>query len=280
MIFLKLVSILSLAFFFISDFLPSLALTGELTGVQVLNLVKAQESWEDEDAHVTFLMVNKKEKQVVRSGRRLRKNYKKGSDLLRKTLLIFRDPKTIYGIAFLDWYNRDINNPHSIWMYLPRLRRTRRTLYQEDERFLKHIFWGTNFTYGDLLERHLERDDHRIVGTETLNYKECFVIESIPRELIRPRKPEPYNKTISWVWKDNWVLLKRDFYDSDGVLIKTLTNHWAKKGEYWALKQSLMKHHRKDHLTVITIKNVKYNTQLADSLFHPAQLEYSVSFYK
>jgi hypothetical protein len=142
----KPLSIFCLAFLIISGFYRIVVSAEELTAVQVLNLVKAQENWEDEDAYFTFLMVNKKEKQVVRNGRRLRKNYSKDGDLFRKTVFIFIYPKQYYGIGFLDWYNKNINNPHSIWMYLPRLRKTRRTIYQEDERFLKDIFWGIDLT--------------------------------------------------------------------------------------------------------------------------------------
>jgi outer membrane lipoprotein-sorting protein len=248
--------------------------TEELTAVQVLSLVKAQENWDDEDASITFVKVDKK-KQVMRSMRRLRKNYSKSEDLLRKTLFVFLYPPRYYGVAYLKWYHKDVNNLYSIWIYLPRLRRTTRIIHQPGEGFLRSIFLGADFTYGDFLERDLERDDHRILRIETLNYKECFVIESISVD-----KADPYSKKTSWVWKDNWVLLKREFYDSAGVLIKSLNNHWVKIEGYWTLRQSLMKDHRKNQEIIVTKKNVKYNTRLADSLFLPAQLEYTASRYQ
>lgn len=89
----------------------------------------------------------------------------------------------------------------------------------------------------------------------------------------------PYEKRISWIWKDHWLLLKAEHYDRKGELVKTLHNHWKKVQGFWTLTQSLMKDHSKDHSTIIATYNVRYNTKLADSFFLPSNLPDTAEFY-
>lgn len=253
----------------------------ELTAGKVLGLMRSQMNWLDEDAYVTFFMVEKDKEQSKWLTRRLRKNYRKTEDIGTKMLLIFLHPRKNYQDAYLGWRYNDISKSNIDWIYSDDIRRIIRLNYHEDENFLTRyrLLYGTDFTFGDIFERNLGRDNHKILRKEILNYKECFVIESNPRKDIPINQGDPYGKRISWIWKENWLLLKLEHYDGNGKLIKTLHNHWKKIQGFWTLTQSLMKDHHKDHLTIIATDHVRYNTKIVDSFFLPSNLQVAAEFY-
>jgi hypothetical protein len=77
-----------------------------------------------------------------------------------------------------------------------------------------------------------------------------------------------YSRTVTWVIKDKWVGLKKDFYDEDGEYLKTL-----KVKKYENIKGFLIVTHtemdnvQKEHKTVMELKNVKINTGIPKSKF-------------
>lgn len=257
------------------------SLADELTADKVLGLMRSQGNWEEEDAYVTFFMAEKNKEQAKWVARRLRKHYRITEDISTKMLLIFLHPRTNYKDAYLSWRYNEISKPNIDWIYSDDIRRIIRLNYHEDENFLTRyrLLYGTDFTYGDILERNLDRDNHKILRKEILNNKECFVIESTPRKDISINQGDPYGKRISWIWKDNWLLLRMERYDGKGKLIKTLHNHWKKIQGFWTLTQSLMKDQHKDHLTIIATDDVRYNTKIVDSFFLPSNLQVAAEFY-
>lgn len=273
--------LLGVSLWMIVPSLRTAPLADELTADRVLALMRSQSNWEEEDADVTFLMVEKNKEQAKWAARRLRKNYRKTDEVSMKILLVFLHPKNNYKETYLSWRYDDITRTNIDWIYSYDIRRVIRLNYQEDERFLTRyrLLYGTDFTFGDLVERNLKRDDHRVLREEILNYKECFVIESIPRKDISINQGDPYGKRISWIWKDNWLLLKMEHYDRKGKLLKTLHNHWKKIQGFWTLTQSLMKDPQRDHMTIIATKDVRYNTKIVDSFFLPSNLQEAAEFY-
>ena len=117
----------------------------------------------------------------------------------------------------------------------------------------------------------LPQDTHRLLRQERYNYKDCYVIESTPHE-----DKDPYSKTISWIWKDRGLPVRVDHYDRKDNLIRTLFHHyWTEVQGVWFPKQSLMKDHEREHMTLLFVNEVQYNAGLTDAIFWPANLEYS-----
>ena len=77
-----------------------------------------------------------------------------------------------------------------------------------------------------------------------------------------------YSKTITWIIKDKWVGVKKDFYDEDEDLLKTLS---IKKVEdingLLIVTNSEMNNIQKEHKTVIKLANVKIDTGISKSKF-------------
>ncbi len=124
-------------------------------------------------------------------------------------------------------------------------------------------FMGSDFTYDDLGDRHPNQDVHKLLREEKLNGEDCYVVESVPKE-----EDYMYSKTITWIIKDKWIGLKKEFYDEDEELLKILkVNKYEDIGGFWIITNTEMKNEQKDHKTIMILKNVKINTGIDDGKF-------------
>jgi outer membrane lipoprotein-sorting protein len=122
---------------------------------------------------------------------------------------------------------------------------------------------GSDFTYDDLGDRQPTADTHKLLREEEIDGEMCYVVESIPKE-----EEYMYSKTITWIVKDKWVGKKKDFYDEDEDLLKTLT---IKESEiikdYIIIALSVMHNIQSDHKTIMKLENIKIDTGISDNKF-------------
>ena len=122
---------------------------------------------------------------------------------------------------------------------------------------------GSDFTYDDLGDRKLEADKHKLLKTETVNGKECYVVESRSKD-----EDYMYSKTIAWINKANFIGVKKEFYDEDGDLLKILSiKKYVKISGFWIITNSEMKNVQKNHKTSMILSDVKINTAVSATKF-------------
>jgi outer membrane lipoprotein-sorting protein len=178
--------------------------------------------------------------------------------MLRKRIMFFLSPADVQGTSFMNWSYTDGSDDDQ-WIYLPALRRIRRISSDGKGDY----FMGSDFTYDDLGERHPDEDNHELKGEETIDGKECWVIESTPKD------PDyMYSKTVTWVMKDNYIGLKREFYDDRGRHLKTLTiKDYDQIDGFWTILETEMKNVQRDHSTHMKFSDVKINQGIPDRMF-------------
>jgi len=77
-----------------------------------------------------------------------------------------------------------------------------------------------------------------------------------------------YSKTVTWVMKDNFVGLKREFYVDRIALLKILSiRKFDKIDGFWTILETEMHNVQKDHTTVIKFTDVQKNKGIPDSKF-------------
>ncbi|MCK5527942.1 MAG: outer membrane lipoprotein-sorting protein, partial [Candidatus Latescibacteria bacterium] len=124
-------------------------------------------------------------------------------------------------------------------------------------------FMGSDFTYDDLGDRHPANDSHKLLREEKVNGEDCYVVESIPKE-----EEYMYSRTVTWIIKDRWIGLKKEFYDEDEELLKILTvKKYEKIKDYWIILQTEMHHVQKDHRTTMALENVIIDNGIPDNKF-------------
>ena len=77
-----------------------------------------------------------------------------------------------------------------------------------------------------------------------------------------------YSKTITWIIKDSFIGYKKEFYDEDDELLKTLTvKKYDKIKNYWIILSSEMHNVQKSHTTKMELANVKMDTGIPANKF-------------
>ncbi|MEA3499843.1 MAG: outer membrane lipoprotein-sorting protein [Candidatus Marinimicrobia bacterium] len=227
----------------------------KLTGLQIIQKVYNRSTGNDQTADLTMSLINSRGDERVREIKQFLKDY---GEMEKKTMF-FTAPADVYNTSFMNWSYDEDGKDDDQWIYLPALKRVKRISSDSKSDY----FMGSDFTYDDLGDRQPTADTHKLLNEETIDSVECYVVESIPKE-----EDYMYSKTITWVIKDKWIGLKKEFYDEDGDLLKILTaNEFELIKDYLIITLSIMHNVQSDHKTIMKLKNVKLDTGISDRKF-------------
>ena len=221
---------------------------------QVIDNVYERPTPEDQKAELTMTLENSRGDQRVREIQQ----YIKDDGEETKKIMFFTAPSDVRNTSFMSFSNDNEEN-ESQWIYLPALKKVKRISQGNSSDY----FMGSDFTYDDMGERLPSEDTHTIIGEETIDGVHCIKVKSIPLD------PDyMYSKTITWVSDTYWIGLKKDFYDSDGALLKTLTvTGYENIDGYWMITNSKMENIQKDHKTLMKLDNFVLNSEMQNSDF-------------
>lgn len=230
------------------------------TGLWVAEQVDRRDTGNDAGLNIEMALIDQKGRETKRNLTIIRKDFE-GQD---KLLLRFTYPNDIEGTSFLVWEHKDRDNER--FLYLPALGRVRRIATREKE----ENFAGTDFSYEDISGRKLEDYTYELVREEENSGNICcYLLASYPKEA-----DARYPKILSWVGKDNFVVIKAEYYNKREELEKTFEILDLQKIEgIWTGRKLLMRNHKTAHQTVITVTDVRYNRGIAESSFEKRNLE-------
>jgi len=226
----------------------------QMSGQQIMEKVYYNPTGDDTQGELTMTLINNRGEQRVRNLSQFIKN----DDKVEKKIMFFLSPADVRNTSFMNWSYTD-GRADDQWIYLPALRRVRRISSDSKSDY----FMGSDFTYDDLGDRHPNLDTHKILREETIDGKSCYVVESVPKDANYM-----YSKTITWVMKDNFLGLKREFYDDRGRLLKTLSlKNYERISGFWTILEVEMHNVQRNHRTNMKFTNVKKNQGIPDSKF-------------
>lgn len=225
----------------------------ELSARRIMEKAFARDDGADGYFRVEMVLVDKK----GHERKRLLELYTKDYGDLTKSYLRFLSPPDIEKTSFLTWEEEGKDDTQ--YLYLPALGRSRRIVSsQKDLRFV-----NTDFTYEDMQRRRPEKDEHLLLGEEEYLGLPCYLVESLPRE-----KTSQYSKRVSWVDKDDYVVLRTDFYGKKGGKIKELTVKRLERHQGIPTPMlTVMRDLKEEHRTVMTVTEVRYNQGIEDEIF-------------
>ena len=230
-------------------------LTGQsLSGKQIIEKVYNRPAGDDQTSDLTMTLINKNGDQRVRKI----KQFTKDLGEVEKSIMFFLSPADVKNTSFMNWtYDSDQSDDQ--WIYLPALKKTKRISSDSKSDY----FMGSDFTYDDLGDRKLEDDTHKLLREETLDGKECYVVESVSND-----EDYMYSKTAVWVNKSNFIGVQKEFYDEDEDLLKVLTIKEVEEiSGIWVITNSEMKNVQKNHRTTIILSNIQINSGISESKF-------------
>jgi len=244
----------TLALFFLAGIASQLT-AQQLTGREIIDKVYNLPSGDDQTSDLTMTLINKSGSERVRKIKQFTKDF---GDV-EKSIMFFTAPADVKNTSFMNWTYDDPSKSDDQWIYLPALKKVKRISSDSKSDY----FMGSDFTYDDLGDRKLDDDTHKLLREETIDGVDYYVVESIPKD-----EDYMYSKTITWIRKDNFIGLKKEFYDEDGELLKTLKIKKFKEiSGFIVITHSEMENVQKNHRTSMNLDNVKINTGIPNSKF-------------
>lgn len=238
-----------------------------MTGNQIMEQVYKRENGDDASAEIIFTIIFPDGNEKVRNTKRLWIDLDGQDGFNEKTLFFFLSPPEIKDSAFLVWNYEKHDKDDIQWIYLPALRKVRRIASSAKN----DSFFGTEFSYADLEAREVVEDTHTLLRNEILADRDCYVVESIPKD-----SKDAYSRIVHWIDTVNWTVHKINFFDCKGRHLKTQSLKWALIQNIWTQTELTMENRLNGFKTIVTIKNVLYNSGLKEKLFHERTLKRGV----
>ncbi len=232
----------------------SFSANAQLTGIEIVEKSYNREAGKDQTSTLTMTLTDKQGKQRIR----VIKQFNVDLGKVEKKIMFFQSPADVKNVSFMNW-SYDNDKADDQWIFLPALKKTKRISSDSKSDY----FMGSDFTYDDLGDRKLEADVHTLLQSEVIDGKDCYIIESVSID-----DEYMYSKTITWIRKDNFVGVKKEFYDEDDELLKILTIKKIEQvSEIWVITSSKMENVQKKHSTTIELSDVQINTGVSSSKF-------------
>ncbi len=230
---------------------------------EIMRQVRDRDDGRSFISQVSLILHDKKGNARTREFLYLQKDYA-DSD---KFTMFFSAPADVRDVAFL------IENPKeaqgkedSQWMYLPVSRQTRR-ISTSDKR---GAFMGSEYSYADLDKVRVKDYRQKILGEEPVLGRPCYVVEREPSGPEIQAKTG-YSKLKVWVDKQNHLVMRQDFFDVKGVLIKQMrTQSVVTIDGIDSIMLSETEHFVDGTRSEMRFNHLKYNVDLDDSLFTQA----------
>ncbi len=121
----------------------------------------------------------------------------------QKYLVYFLQPGDVRRMSCMTW--KHVHADDERWMYVPASGRVLPVRAPERSSFL-----GSEFVRQEFSGRDVDADQHRFVRNERLGGRDCYVVESTPRDA------EDFARVTSWIDRVTFLPLRQEFWNTRG----------------------------------------------------------------
>ena len=191
---------------------------------------------------------------------RLLRLVSKQGDGRRQLIATFREPASVRGVGFST--ELDIaKDKRQSWVYLPSLGRVRELKGGQQH----ESFFGSDFSYSDLMGRDSAQDTHKLVSEDAVYYN----ITSTPKS-----QSDVYSKLDYKVAKSDNTIREITFYNRKGQALKRLTNiDFEVVDGVPVLLNSVMENLKSGSVTSLNRTSMQVAIELFDYDFGPEALQ-------
>lgn len=186
----------------------------------------------------------------------------------KKLYRVMGDNHRGYGVLVHDFQSRDDN----IWKYDPlRKETTKLGMEHISDRFL-----DSEFSYADLSDPNLSDFVHEELPETNNATSDTFIVDSVAKNRKVSEKYGFY-RMVSHVDKNDFVTLKRYYYDRLGTLIKVMraerVREYDRKKKRFKAMKLVMRNTRTKAVSEMNIEKIKYHNSIQNDLFTSHYLE-------
>ena len=158
--------------------------------------------------------------------------------------------------------NSTLMKDNNMWTYSPKINR----IIKIPSSMMNQSWMGSDFSNKDISKSTdiIDQYDHRLLETHQQDNHNIYVIESIPHE----EAAVVWGKEIVTI-RDDFVLLEQQYWDQDGVLVKTMKTHEIKElgGRSVASVIRMAKRSTPDEWTEMSVQAIDFDIKPENSLF-------------
>jgi len=156
----------------------------------------------------------------------------------------------------------------NMWSYAPKVNR----VIKVPSSMMGQSWMGSDFSNKDVSRADdiVDQYDHKLLGKEEHEGHTVFVVESIPHE----EAAVVWGREVLRI-RDDDVLVSQEFYDQEGVLVKTLRSLEIGEmgGRPLAIRQRMAKEDADDEWTEFRIDSVEFDVDISDNVFTRSNLQ-------
>ena len=157
---------------------------------------------------------------------------------------------------------------NNMWSYSPKINR----VIKVPSSMMGQSWMGSDFSNKDVSRADdiVDQYDHTLLSTDEIDGHTVHTIRSIPHE----EAAVVWGKEVLRI-RDDHVLLSQDFFDQDGVLVKTLETLEIGEmgGRTIAIRQRMAKADTDDEWTEIANHSMEFDIEISDNTFTRSNLQ-------
>ena len=234
-----------------------------MTANEIMQKVDARDTGKTQISTATMTLIDKKDRKRVRKLKLFSKEF---SDV-DKSISFFVSPTDVKDTSFLSYDWNDEGKEDDSWLYLPAMQRVNRTAAGDKS----NSWMGSDFTFSDVEGAEVNEYTYKILSeSDPVDGHDCWKIEALPKSKAIVKKTG-YLKTINWVRKDAFLVVRGINYVKKGKRVKYYSTKDIKKIDgIWTIGTIQMvttKNKKVQHSSIFRLENVSYNNDVADSMF-------------
>jgi outer membrane lipoprotein-sorting protein len=158
--------------------------------------------------------------------------------------------------------NGTLLNDNNMWTYTPKVNR----IIKVPSSMMSQNWMGSDFSNKDISKSTdiIDQYDHELITTEERDGHIYYTISSVPHE----EAAVVWGKEVLTV-RDDYVLMEQQFWDQDGVLVKSMKTLEVVEmgGRAVARVMRMAKVDKPGEWTQLTANSIEFDLELADNLF-------------
>jgi len=156
-----------------------------------------------------------------------------------------------------------LKRKNEMWNWVPSIER----MIKIPPSMMMQSWMGSDFTNDDLVrESSIVKDYyHKLLGEETIGEYPCYKVELIPLE----NAPVVWGKVLMWVSKKEYLWLKAEFFDEDGLLVSTeiLSDVRKMDDRIIPCRMEMVPAGKKGQKTIMVFENTDFDVPLKEAFF-------------
>jgi len=150
-----------------------------------------------------------------------------------------------------------------MWNWMPTINR----MIKLPPSMMSDGWMGSDYTNDDILKESSMVVDytHKITDSETIDGRKCWKIEMTPKE----DAAVVWGKVIRWISKDEYMMMKSEYYDEYGDLVKSEFASDVKVMDNRKIlaRVEIIPADKESQKTVVIINKIRFNIDINESFF-------------